>query len=80
MHFLKDLNIFLYIYTFIGAPNPTPTLNYPLLNNIKHKYKCSHTYLLQKLTIKNQYKSITNKSCCIQSLLKPYEVFMRRRE
>ncbi len=53
-----------------------PTLTYPPLNNIKHvtgKDKCSHRYLLQELIINKQYKSITNKSCCIPSLLKPYE-------
>ncbi len=70
------------MYTFIGAPNPTPTLNLPISEQYKtyNWYKCSHRYLLQKLTINKQYKIITNKSCCIPSLLKPYDVFMRRRE
>ncbi len=50
------------------------------MNNIKHTQanKCSHRYLLQKLTINKQYKNITNKSCCIPSLLKPYEVSKKR--
>ncbi len=74
------------MYTFIGAPNPTPTLNLPTSEQYKHvtgKYKYSHRYLLQKLTIKSSIKALqtnTNKSCCIPSLLKPYDIFMHRRE
>ncbi len=80
----SDAVIFVYkcILSLEHLTHPYPK-TYPPLNNIKHvtgKDKCSHRYLLQKLTINKQYKSIANKSCCIPSLLKPYKIFMRRRE
>ncbi len=73
----SDSDAVIFVYKFILSlehlthlyPKPTH-----LWTNIKHvtgKDKCSHRYLLQKLTINKQYKSITNKSCCIPSLLKP---------
>ncbi len=48
------------MFTFIGAPNPT--LNLSTSEQYKThtgKYKCSHMYLLQKLTLNKQYKNIT---------------------
>ncbi len=38
------------MFTFTGAPNPTPTLNLPTSEQSKthrDKYKCSHGYLFQ---------------------------------
>ncbi len=71
------------MYTFIGAPNPTHTLNLPTFEKYKtrsRQIKVQAEVFIAKTDHKKQYKSITNKSCCISILLKPYNIFMQRRE